>query len=43
VPHLRWSTEDGGRTVQTAHEPGVGLARRALSGLLRALAPEVLL
>jgi len=43
VPHLRWSTEDGGRTVQTAHEPGVGLARRALSGLLRALAPEALL
>jgi putative cardiolipin synthase len=43
VPYLRWSTEDGGRTVQTAHEPGVGLARRALSALLRALAPEALL
>lgn len=43
VPHLRWSTEDGGRAVQTAHEPGVGLARRALSALLRALAPEALL
>ena len=40
VPHLRWHAEDRGVPVQTDHEPQAGLWRRALSRLLRAIAPE---
>lgn len=43
VPHLRWHAEDRGVPVQADHEPQSGLWRRALSRLLRAIAPEDLL
>jgi putative cardiolipin synthase len=43
VPHLRWHAEDRGVSVQIDHEPQAGLWRRALSRLLRAIAPEELL
>lgn len=43
VPYLRWQAEDRGTPVQADHEPQAGLWRRALSRLLRTIAPEELL
>ena len=43
VAHLRWQSEEHGLPVHTDHEPQAGLWRRALSRLLRAIAPEELL
>jgi hypothetical protein len=43
VPHLQWAAQDGNLPLRTHHEPEVGLWRRALARLLRAVAPEELL
>lgn len=43
VPHLQWAARDGTLPLHTHHEPEVGLWRRALARLLRAIAPEELL
>jgi putative cardiolipin synthase len=43
VPHLQWAAQDGTLPLHTHHEPEVGLWRRALARLLRAIAPEELL
>lgn len=43
VAHLQWQSEERGLVVHTDHEPQAGLWRRALSRLLRAIAPEELL